>query len=381
MGHFSSSPLPAPPLPPSLTGSPAPAPPAPPARRSGGPAMPPPEGAAICHRRAHGLSRSRSRSDRGPGGPRWGRPPGAGGPGLVTPGPGLPDPDGGGAALPEPTPTPAPCPGHGRLPRRPRAASLAPANPGVPAVAAVNGSRRPRRPQPGLPLQRAPPSRPVLSLPPPPESPCDAAPAPGARTMAKSRLRMFLNELKLLVLTGGAALAEPQPRGAGRRLRAGHPFAGCSARDGDGDEEEYYGSEPRARAWPATRSRGPDPRRRPRRRRRPRGALDALSLSSSLDSGLRTLSAESASKALSRSGPGTWRGGRVGRAPGASGETGSRGRGLRRQGGTQGTWGGNGGGWGLIEDPGAQIWGGGGSGVSRKGWGFLPGGSQILLSA
>uniref|UniRef100_A0A8C4LJG2 RING-type E3 ubiquitin transferase n=1 Tax=Equus asinus asinus TaxID=83772 RepID=A0A8C4LJG2_EQUAS len=74
--------------------------------------------------------------------------------------------------------------------------------------------------------------------------------------MLKSRLRMFLNELKLLVLTGGGRpRAEPQPRGGGGGGCGWAPFAGCSTWDGDGDEEEYYGSE---------------------------------SLSSSLDSGLRT---------------------------------------------------------------------------------------------
>ncbi|XP_054574382.1 E3 ubiquitin-protein ligase MARCHF9 isoform X2 [Eptesicus fuscus] len=107
--------------------------------------------------------------------------------------------------------------------------------------------------------------------------------------MLKSRLRMFLNELKLLVLTGGGRpRAEPQPRGGGGGGCGWAPFAGCAARDGgDGDEEEYYGSGPRARGLAGDKEprAGPPPPPAPPP---PPGALDALSLSSSLDSGLRT---------------------------------------------------------------------------------------------
>ncbi|XP_036885995.1 E3 ubiquitin-protein ligase MARCHF9 [Sturnira hondurensis] len=108
--------------------------------------------------------------------------------------------------------------------------------------------------------------------------------------MLKSRLRMFLNELKLLVLTGGGRpRAAPQPRGGGGGGCGWAPFAGCSARDGDGDEEEYYGSEPRARGLAGDKEprAGPPPPPAPPPPPPP-GALDALSLSSSLDSGLRT---------------------------------------------------------------------------------------------
>lgn len=100
---------------------------------------------------------------------------------------------------------------------------------------------------------------------------------------------MFLNELKLLVLTGGGRpRAEPQPRGGGGSGCGWAPFAGCAARDGgDGDEEEYYGPGPRARGLAGHKEprAGPPPPPAPPP---PPGALDALSLSSSLDSGLRT---------------------------------------------------------------------------------------------
>lgn len=107
--------------------------------------------------------------------------------------------------------------------------------------------------------------------------------------MLKSRLRMFLNELKLLVLTGGGRpRAEPQPRGGGGGGCGWAPFAGCSTRDGDGDEEEYYGSEPRARGLAGDKEPRAGPPPPPAPPPPPPGALDALSLSSSLDSGLRT---------------------------------------------------------------------------------------------
>lgn len=156
--------------------------------------------------------------------------------------------------------------------------------------------------------------------------------------MLKSRLRMFLNELKLLVLTGGGRPpAEPQPRG-GRGGGCGWaPFAGCSARDGDDDEEEYYGSEPRARGLAGDKEPRAGPPPPPAPPPPPPGALDALSLSSSLDSGLRTPQCRICFQGPEQVRPGhpAGRGG-WGRAPGAPGETGSGGRGLGRLGGTQG---------------------------------------------
>lgn len=191
-----------------------------------------------------------------------------------------------------PFPAPCPCSGHACPPCYPRAdGPLGPASPGAPAVAAVNGACRPRRPRPGPALPRASPSRPCPR--PSPRRPgaplARRPPPPGARTMLKSRLRMFLNELKLLVLTGGGRpRAEPQPRGGGGGGCGWAPFAGCSARDGDGDEEEYYGSEPRARGLAGDKEPRAGPPPPPAPPPPPPGALDALSLSSSLDSGLRT---------------------------------------------------------------------------------------------
>lgn len=149
--------------------------------------------------------------------------------------------------------------------------------------------------------------------------------------MLKSRLRMFLNELKLLVLTGGGRpRAEPQPRGGGGGGCGWAPFAGCSARDGDGDEEEYYGSEPRARGLAGDKEPRAGPPPPPAPPPPPPGALDALSLSSSLDSGLRTPQCRICFQGPEQvrpehlAGRGGW-----GRAPGVSAETGAGG-GARR---------------------------------------------------
>lgn len=163
-----------------------------------------------------------------------------------------------------------------------------------------------------------------------------AAP-PGARTMLKSRLRMFLNELKLLVLTGGGRpRAEPQPRGGGGGGCGWAPFAGCSTRDGDGDEEEYYGSEPRARGLAGDKEPRAGPPPPPAPPPPPPGALDALSLSSSLDSGLRTPQCRICFQGPEQVRPGHPAGREGwGRVPGAPGRTTNRGRGLRRLGGTQ----------------------------------------------
>lgn len=155
--------------------------------------------------------------------------------------------------------------------------------------------------------------------------------------MLKSRLRMFLNELKLLVLTGGGRpRAEPQPRGGGGGGCGWAPFAGCSTRDGDGDEEEYYGSQPRVRGLAGDKEPRAGPPPPPAPPPPPPGALDALSLSSSLDSGLRTPQCRICFQGPEQVRPGhpAAQGG-VGRAPGAPGETGNRGRGLRKLGGTQ----------------------------------------------
>lgn len=164
-----------------------------------------------------------------------------------------------------------------------------------------------------------------------------AAPRPSARTMLKSRLRMFLNELKLLVLTGGGRpRAEPQPRGGGGGGCGWAPFAGCSTRDGDGDEEEYYGSEPRTRGLAGDKEPRAGPLPPPAPPLPPPGALDALSLSSSLDSGLRTPQCRICFQGPEQVRPGhlVGRGGVGARTWGVSGDCEQR-RCLRRLGGPQ----------------------------------------------
>ncbi|XP_018417628.1 PREDICTED: E3 ubiquitin-protein ligase MARCH9 [Nanorana parkeri] len=95
--------------------------------------------------------------------------------------------------------------------------------------------------------------------------------------MFKYRLRMFFNELKVLVLTRPGR-SEPDPGHAMRGLSVGGcgwpPFANCSSRD---DDEEYYGSDPRTRNLGLEEKDG-----------RLGAALDAVSLGSSIDSGMRT---------------------------------------------------------------------------------------------
>lgn len=96
--------------------------------------------------------------------------------------------------------------------------------------------------------------------------------------MFKYRIRLFFNELKLLVLMRRGR-PEPEP---GRRGCGWGPFSGCAApRD---DEVEYYG-EPRPRSL-APGDKDPPPG--PPAAQPPAAALDAVSLSSSLDSGART---------------------------------------------------------------------------------------------
>ncbi|XP_059043453.1 E3 ubiquitin-protein ligase MARCHF9 [Mustela lutreola] len=281
---------------PSLHPSPAPRlPPRPPARRSGGVSaaaaaagrsrhLPPPSARAEPSRsreperdwsqqdRDGGRPRRRRTGARNPGGPARSRP-GPVGRGTLSPPP---------RPLPRPWLPAPPPPGH--QPSRPRK----PRNPGC-------GSRERRSQAPKTPAGLGSPARapfPALSSPFPrrPRAPlARRLPPPGARTMLKSRLRMFLNELKLLVLTGGGRpRAEPQPRGGGGGGCGWAPFAGCSTRDGDGDEEEYYGSEPRARGLAGDKEPRVGPPPPPAPPPPPPGALDALSLSSSLDSGLRT---------------------------------------------------------------------------------------------
>lgn len=201
--------------------------------------------------------------------------------------------------------------------------------------------------------------------------------------MLKSRLRMFLNELKLLVLTGGGRpRAEPQPRGGGGGGCGWAPFAGCSARDGDGDEEEYYGSEPRARGLAGDKEPRAGPPPPPAPPPPPPGALDALSLSSSLDSGLRTPQCR-----ICFQGPEQVRpehlAGRAGwgRTPGVSAETGAGGgaREAGRDPGPEWEWGevGLAGDSWSVSRLGRGGWRARGS---QSGWGFLLGGLRISVS-
>ncbi|XP_077185074.1 E3 ubiquitin-protein ligase MARCHF9 [Paroedura picta] len=117
--------------------------------------------------------------------------------------------------------------------------------------------------------------------------------------MFKYRIRMFFNELKLLVLMRRGR-PEPEPGAGGSRGALGSggcgwpPFADCSARQDD--EAEYYGG-----AGPETRPRSlaleeKEPRPQPPGQQAGQqpgavgtgGALDSVSLTSSLDSGMRT---------------------------------------------------------------------------------------------
>nr|XP_006629370.1 PREDICTED: E3 ubiquitin-protein ligase MARCH9 [Lepisosteus oculatus] len=101
--------------------------------------------------------------------------------------------------------------------------------------------------------------------------------------MFKYRIRMFFNELKVLVLMrSGSRRAEPDidadRRSSMRALGVGGcgwpPFADCSSRD---DEEEYYGTDPRPRSLAFEEKDG-----------RLQAGLDGVSLSSSTESGMRT---------------------------------------------------------------------------------------------
>ncbi|XP_057219350.1 E3 ubiquitin-protein ligase MARCHF9 isoform X1 [Triplophysa rosa] len=102
--------------------------------------------------------------------------------------------------------------------------------------------------------------------------------------MFKNRIRMFFNELKVLVFMRSGSrrpdtVADPnRPSNAMRGLGMGGcgwpPFVDCSSRD---DEEEYYGSDPRPRSLAFEEK---DPKLQ--------AGLDAVSLASSTASGMRT---------------------------------------------------------------------------------------------
>uniref|UniRef100_A0A4W4DUR0 RING-type E3 ubiquitin transferase n=1 Tax=Electrophorus electricus TaxID=8005 RepID=A0A4W4DUR0_ELEEL len=101
--------------------------------------------------------------------------------------------------------------------------------------------------------------------------------------MFKNRIRMFLNELKVLVFMRSGSRqpdtdVDPNRRSAMRGLAMGGcgwpAFADCSSRD---DEEEYYGSDPRPRSLAFEEK---DPRLQ--------AGLDSVSLTSSAGSGMRT---------------------------------------------------------------------------------------------
>ncbi|XP_023654552.1 E3 ubiquitin-protein ligase MARCHF9-like [Paramormyrops kingsleyae] len=90
--------------------------------------------------------------------------------------------------------------------------------------------------------------------------------------MFKYRIRMFFNELKVLVLMRSDRRTDAGSQALGMRGCGWPPFPGCSPRD---DEEEYYGTEPRPRSL--TFEEG-EPRLPP--------GLDDVSMSSGMD-GLR----------------------------------------------------------------------------------------------
>lgn len=111
--------------------------------------------------------------------------------------------------------------------------------------------------------------------------------------MFKYRIRMFFNELKLLVLMRRGR-PEPEPGAPGSSGCGWPPFANCSARQDD--EAEYYGgggaeTRPRSLALEEKDPRPQPPGQQPDQQPGAAGsggALDSVSLSSSLDSGMRT---------------------------------------------------------------------------------------------
>lgn len=101
--------------------------------------------------------------------------------------------------------------------------------------------------------------------------------------MFKYRIRMFFNELKVLVFMRSDSRhsdtdVDPNRRSTMRGLGMGGcgwpPFVDCSSRN---DEEEYYGSDPRPRSLAFEEK---DPKLQ--------AGLDAVSLTSSTGSGMRT---------------------------------------------------------------------------------------------
>uniref|UniRef100_A0A8D0BVU0 RING-type E3 ubiquitin transferase n=1 Tax=Salvator merianae TaxID=96440 RepID=A0A8D0BVU0_SALMN len=117
--------------------------------------------------------------------------------------------------------------------------------------------------------------------------------------MFKYRIRMFFNELKLLVLMRRGR-PDPEPGAGGSRGALGGsgcgwpPFADCSARQDD--EAEYYGgggaeTRPRSLALEEKDPRPQPPGQQPGQHPGAAGTggtLDSVSLTSSLDSGMRT---------------------------------------------------------------------------------------------
>lgn len=101
--------------------------------------------------------------------------------------------------------------------------------------------------------------------------------------MFKYRIRMFFNELKVLVfMRSGSRHSDTDVdlnrrstmRGLGMGGCGWPPFVDCSSRN---DEEEYYGSDPRPRSLAFEEK---DPKLQ--------AGLDAVSLASSTGSGMRT---------------------------------------------------------------------------------------------
>lgn len=103
--------------------------------------------------------------------------------------------------------------------------------------------------------------------------------------MLKYRIRLFFNELKVLLLmrsgssrrTGTGTNSDTQTRMRGLAIGGcGWPTLNCSQRD---DEEEYYGSDPRPRSLALEEKEGAKPQGE---------GLDASSLPSLSESGMRS---------------------------------------------------------------------------------------------
>ncbi|KAJ8358044.1 hypothetical protein AAFF_G00040980 [Aldrovandia affinis] len=96
--------------------------------------------------------------------------------------------------------------------------------------------------------------------------------------MFKYRIRMFFNELKVLVfMRSGSRRTDSDRRTSMRGLGVGScgwPDFNCSSRN---DEEEYYGTDPRPRSLGFE-----------EKDAKVQAGLDTVSLTSSLDSGMRS---------------------------------------------------------------------------------------------